>query len=140
MKNKSLWIGRILSWLTGAFLLLDSVMKMMKAAPAVKGTTDLGYSESVVAGIGITLFISAILYLIPRSAVMGAILLPGYLGGAVASQVRVGDPLFSHILFPVYVAVLVWLGIFLRDARLHALLPLRRTTTSDGRPVLRDNR
>ena len=140
MNKKSLWTGRILSGLMGAFLLLDSLMKIMRASAAVKGTTELGYSESVVVAIGATLFISTITYLIPRTAILGAILLSGYLGGAVASQVRVGNPFFSHVLFPVYVAVVVWLGIFLRDAGLHALLPLRRATTSTAHPVLRDNR
>ena len=140
MNNKSLWIGRSLSGLMGAFLLLDSVMKMMKAVPAVQATLELGYPESAVAGIGIALFISTILYLIPRTAVLGAILLTGYLGGAVASQVRVGNPLFSHILFPVYIAVVVWFGIYLRDTGLNAFLSLRRATTSNAHPVLRDIR
>jgi hypothetical protein len=140
MNNKSLWIGRVLSGLMSAFLLLDSGMKMVKAAPAVKGTIDLGYPDSVVVGIGIALFISTILYLIPRTAVLGAIFLTGYLGGAVASQVRVGNPVFSHILFPVYVAIVVWLGIYLRDAGLSTLLSLRRATTSDARPVLLGSR
>jgi hypothetical protein len=140
MNNQSLWIGRILSGLMSVFLLLDSGMKMLKAAPAVKGTIDLGYPDSVVVGIGVALFISTIVYLVPRTAFLGAILLTGYLGGAVASQVRVGNPLFSHILFPVYVAVVVWLGIYLRDAGLNTYLPLRRATISDARPVLLGNR
>lgn len=140
MNNKNLWIGRTLSGLAAVFLLLDSAMKVVKAAPAVKGTVELGYPESAVTGIGVALLVSTILYLIPRSAILGAILLTGYLGGAVASQVRVENPLFSYTLFPVYVAVFVWLGLFLRDAGLRALVPLRDGTTSGVRPVLPDNR
>lgn len=135
MNNKSLWIGRGLSGLVSAFLLLDSVMKIVKAAPAVQGTMELGYPESAVAGIGIALFISTILYLIPRTAVLGAILLTGYLGGAVASQLRVGNPLFSHILVPAYIGAAAWLGVFLRARGVHTLLPLRRVATSNARPT-----
>jgi DoxX-like protein len=140
MTNKNFWIGRTLSGLAAVFLLLDSVMKVVKAAPAVKGTVELGYPESAVIGIGVALLIGTVLYLIPRTAILGAILLTGYLGGAVASQVRVANPLFSHILFPVYVAVFVWLGLFLRDAGLRALVWPRDGATSGVRPVLPDNR
>src|ERR1700681_2564341 len=102
--KKALWTGRILSTLAVLFLLMDSVMKLIKAPAAVKGTIELGYPESVVAGIGVVLLVCTVLYVIPRTAVFGAVLLTGYLGGAVASQVRVGNPLFTHVLFPVYFA------------------------------------
>jgi hypothetical protein len=123
--NKALWAGRILSGLMIAFLLLDSVMKLMRVAQAVQGTAQLGYPEQVVRTLGVVLLISVVLYAIPRTAVLGAILITGYLGGAVATQVRVGNPLFSYTLFPVYVGLLVWGGLFLRDSRLRALIPFR---------------
>lgn len=122
----TLWTGRIMSTLPALFLLMDGVGKLVKPAPVVEGTVQLGYPESVLLGLGIVLLACTILYVIPRTAVLGAILLTGYLGGAVATHVRVGSPLFTHILFPVYVAVLIWGGLYLRDERLRALIPLRR--------------
>ena len=121
-----LWTGRIMSALPALFLLVDGVGKLVKPAPVVHGTVQLGYPESVLLGLGIVLLSCTVLYVIPRTAILGAILLTGYLGGAIATHVRVGSPLFSHILFPVYVAVLLWGGIYLRDERLRALIPLRR--------------
>ena len=122
----SLWAGRIMSALAALFLLLDGVMKLVKPAPVVEATVQLGFPESVIFGLGIVLLVCVILYVIPRTSILGAIMLTGYLGGAVATQVRVGHPLFSHTLFPVYVAALVWGGLFLRESRLRALIPLRR--------------
>ena len=98
----------------------------MKPAPVVEGTVQLGYPESVLLGLGIVLLTCTVLYMIPRTAILGAILLTGYLGGAIATHVRVGSPLFSHTLFPVYVALLIWGGLYLRDDRLRSLIPLRR--------------
>ena len=125
MPSKRLWIGRILSGLMIAFLLVDAVMKVMKARVAVDGSVQLGYPESVVFGIGAILLVSTALYAIPRTSVLGAILLTGYLGGAIATHVRVGSPLFGYTLFPIYVGVILWTGLYLRDARLRALIPLR---------------
>jgi hypothetical protein len=122
----SLWAGRIMSALAALFLLMDAVMKLVKPAPVVEGTVQLGFPESVIFGLGIVLLVCVILYVIPHTSILGAIMLTGYLGGAVASQVRVGHPLFSHTLFPVYLAALVWGGLFLRESRLRALVPLRR--------------
>lgn len=122
---KRLWAGRIASGLPALFLIVDGVMKLAKPAPVVEGTVQLGYSETVIVPLGIVLLACTVLYLIPRSSVLGAILLTGYLGGAVATHVRVGDPLFSHVLFPVYLGVLIWLGLYLRVDRVHALIPLR---------------
>ena len=122
---KKLWAGRIISGLAALFLVMDGVMKLVKPAPVVEGTVKLGYSESVIVPLGIVLLAGTIIYVIPRSSVLGAIVLTGYLGGAVATHVRVGDPLFSHVLFPVYLGVLIWLGLYLRDHRLSALIPLR---------------
>jgi DoxX-like protein len=124
--KRRLWTGRIMSALPALFLLVDGVGKLVKPAPVVQGTVQLGYPESVLLGLGIVLLSCTVLYVIPRTAVLGAILLTGYLGGAVATHVRVGSPLFSHILFPVYLAVLLWGGLYLRDERLRALIPLRR--------------
>jgi hypothetical protein len=121
-----LWTGRIMSALPALFLFVDGVGKLVKPAPVVEGTVQLGYPESVLLGLGIVLLACTVLYVIPRTAVFGAILLTGYLGGAIATHVRVGSPLFSHMLFPVYIAVLLWGGLYLRDERLRALIPLRR--------------
>jgi hypothetical protein len=124
VSKKRLWAGRILSGLLSLFLLADSVAKLVKPAPVVEGTIKLGYSESVILPLGIVLLACTIIYMIPRTAVLGAILLTGYLGGAVATHVRVGDPLFS-VLFPVIFGMLIWGGLYLRDDRLRALIPLR---------------
>jgi hypothetical protein len=126
ISKKRLWAGRIVSALAIAFLLLDSVMKVLRAQVAVEGTVQLGYPGSLVVGLGVLLLICTLLYLIPQTSVLGAILLTGYLGGAVATQVRAGNPLFSHVLFPVYVGVMIWGGIFFRENRLRSLVPVRR--------------
>lgn len=118
------WAGYVLSGLSGSFLLLDGVMKLFKPAPVVEATVGLGYPESVIVGLGIVLTGCTILYLVPRTAVLGAILLTGYLGGAVATHVRVGEGWFP-VLFPVVVGAMVWGGLVLRDERLRALLPWR---------------
>jgi hypothetical protein len=107
------------------FLVVDGAMKVMKAPVAVEGSIQLGYPERVVVAIGIVLLVCTLLYVVPRTSILGAILLTGYLGGAIATHVRVGNPLFTHVLFPVYVGVMVWGGLFLRDSRLRALIPLR---------------
>jgi hypothetical protein len=124
VSKKMLWTGRIMSGLPALFLLFDGVMKLVKPAPVVEATVQLGYPESVILGLGIVVIASTVLYLIPRTSVLGAILLTGYLGGAVATHVRVGAGLFP-VLFPVFFGVLIWGGLVLRDNRLRALLPLR---------------
>jgi hypothetical protein len=120
-----LWTGRILSAIPALFLLVDGVMKLLKPEVVVEATVRLGYPESVIFGLGVVLLACTVLYLIPQTSVLGAILLTGYLGGAVATHVRVGDELFP-IVFPVIVGALLWGGLVLCDARLQALLPLRR--------------
>jgi hypothetical protein len=119
-------IGWVLSGLVIAFLLMDATMKLL-ALPVVLETQEpLGFSGPTIArGLGVLLLACTLLYAAPQTAVLGAILLTGYLGGAVVTHVRVGDPLFSHILFGVYVGVFLWLGLYLRDPRLRALVPLR---------------
>lgn len=118
--------GYVLTTLVALFLSLDSAAKVLALAPAVQGTTALGYPASSVVWIGAIELVCLVLYLVPRTAVLGALLLTGYLGGAVASHLRIGSPLFSHILFPIYVAALLWGGLYLRETRLRALLPTRR--------------
>ena len=125
ISNKQLWAGRILSGLPALFMLMDGGMKLFKPAPVVKATLQLGYPESVIVGLGIVLLASTMLYLVPRTALLGAALLTGYLGGAVASNVRAGQPLFN-IIFPVFFGCLLWGGLWLRDRRVRELLPLRQ--------------
>ena len=124
ISNKKLWTGRILSALAVLFLLFDGVTKVMKEAHVLAATAQLGFPKGTIAGIGILLLSCTAVYVIPRTSILGAILLTGYLGGATASQVRVGNPLFES-LFPVIFGVAIWAGIFLRDDRLRSLIPLR---------------
>lgn len=119
------WAGYIVSALPTLFLLLDALGKFVKPEAVVTGTVDLGYQESVILPLGIVLLACTVLYVIPKTSVLGAILLTGYLGGAVATHVRIGNPLFTHQLFPVYLGVLIWLGLYLRDARVRDLMPFR---------------
>src|SRR3954451_18233663 len=120
----ALWAGRIISALAVLFLIFDSVIKVLKLAPAVEATTQLGYPESLVIAIGILELACLAVYVFPRTAVLGAILLTGYLGGAIATNLRAGAPAFN-IVFPLIIGALVWGGLFLREARLRALVPLR---------------
>ena len=124
VSTKMLWTGRIISALPVLFLLMDGVMKLFKPAVVVETTVKLGYSEAVILPLGIVLLTCTVLYVIPRTSVLGAILLTGYLGGAVATHVRVGEGWFP-ISFPIIFGVLIWGGLFLRDARVSALIPLR---------------
>lgn len=117
-----IWTGRVLSGIAVLFLAMDAMMKVMRIPAAVKGTADLGYPTGVLLPLGIIQLVCLALYLIPRTRVLGAILWTGYLGGAVATHVRISNPLFSHVLFPVYVAALLWGGLYLRDVRLRAVL------------------
>ncbi|MGH9875853.1 MAG: DoxX family protein, partial [Pyrinomonadaceae bacterium] len=117
----SLWGGRIMSWLPALLLLVDGIMKLFKPAPVLEATVKLGYSESVIVPLGIVLTVCTILYLIPRTAVLGAILLTGYLGGAVATHVGAGEGWFP-IFFPIVFSILLWGGLYLRDNRLRQLI------------------
>jgi hypothetical protein len=121
----ALWTGRIMSFLPALFLFVDAVMKLMRPEMVVKTTVELGYPESVIIGLGVVLLTSTILYLLPRTAVIGAILLTGYLGGAVATHVRVNGGLFP-VFFPIIFGVLLWGGLFFRDERLRRLISLTR--------------
>jgi DoxX-like family len=117
--------GYVLTGLVAAFLTFDTVMKLLQLAPAVQGTTELGYPAGTVVVIGAIELVCLVLYLIPPTSVLGALLLTGYLGGAIATHVRVGSPLPTHTLFPIYVALMVWGGLYLRESRLRELLPFR---------------
>lgn len=124
--SKSIWTGRILSGLAVAFLLFDAIIHVMKPAPVVAGFATLGFPLSVAVPLGIIELVCVVLYVIPRTSVFGAILLTGYLGGAIASQVRIGSPMFSTTLFPIYVALFLWGGLYFRDDRVRALIPASR--------------
>jgi hypothetical protein len=119
---KRIWAGRILSGLTVLFLTFDSVVKLVQSHWALEATAKLGYSEQVVLPLGIVLLVSTLLYVLPRTSILGAILLTGYLGGATATHVRVGEP----FVFPIVFGVLVWLGLWLRDERLRSIIQARR--------------
>jgi hypothetical protein len=126
MQSKAtLWTGRVVSALPVLFFLMDGIMKLVKPPIVVKSTVELGYPENTILPIGIVLLLCTVLYVIPRTSVLGAILLTGYLGGAVATHVRVGAGAFP-IVFPIIFGVLVWGGLFLRDDRVRELIPLRR--------------
>ena len=121
-----LWAGRVMSGLTVLFMLFDALSKLAMEHHVVEATTTIGYPQEVIRPLGIVLLVSTILYAITRTAIFGAILLTGYLGGAVASKVRIEDPLFGSILFGVYFGILAWGGLYLRDERLRTLVPLRQ--------------
>jgi hypothetical protein len=122
----TVWAARIISGLPVLFLLVDGAAKLFKPAPVVEATVRLGYSESTIIPIGVVLIICTIVYLIPKTSVLGAILLTGYLGGAVATHVRVAEGLFP-IIFPFIFGLLLWLGLYLRNATLRRLVPLSST-------------
>ena len=124
VSKKKVWAGRIISALPVLFLLVDGVMKLLKPEVVVKTTVELGYAERVILPLGVVLLACTTVYLIPRTAVLGAILLTGYLGGAVATHVSAGQGSFE-VFFPVVIGALLWCGLVLRDYRLSALIPLR---------------
>lgn len=121
-----LWTGRILSGSCVLFLVVDAAAKIALLQPVIDGTVELGYPAAVIVPLGVVLLASTILYAIPATAVLGAILVTGYLGGAVATHVRVSHPLLTHTLFPVWLGIALWGGLWFRDARLRALLPRAR--------------
>jgi hypothetical protein len=123
---KSIWAGRIISGLITAFMIFDAVIHLMKPAPVVEGFAKLNFPLRLAVPLGIVELLCIVLYVIPSTSILGAILLTGYLGGAVAIQLPTGNPFFGEILFPVYVGVFLWGGIYLRDARLRALIPFQR--------------
>jgi len=119
-----IWVGRVVSALPVAGLLVSGVMKIVQPPDAVKGFEHLGWPLSVAVGLAVAELGSTIVYAVPQTAVLGAILLTGYLGGAVATHVRIGE--YAEMAPPIIIGVLVWLGLYLRDARLRALVPWRK--------------
>ena len=132
MKSKAsrssaiVWAGHIVSGLTVMLLVLDAFGKITQVAPVVQGTARLGYPTHLVSVIGFVELLCVVTYLIPRSSIVGAVLLTGYLGGAVATHVWIEDPLWTHALAPIYMAVAVWGGLLMREDRLRQLIPVRR--------------
>ena len=124
--TKSVWAGRIISGLITAFMIFDAVIHLMKPEPVVEGFAKLNFPLRLAVPLGIVELFCILLYVIPSTSILGAILLTGYLGGAVAIQLPTGNPFFGEILFPVYIGVFLWGGIYLRDARLRALIPFQR--------------
>ena len=122
ISNRARWAGRILSGIAVLFLTFDLVFKLMAAKEAVEGTVQLGWQAHHLPILGAIQLVCLVLYLIPRTAPLGAVLWTGYLGGAIATHLRIDNPLFTHILFPIYVAAFIWGGLYLRDARVRALL------------------
>ncbi len=117
--------GRILSGLAILFLAFDSVGKLLEVPPVIAGTVELGYPTTIIFGLGVILSLCVLAYTIPATSVLGAVLLTGYLGGAIATHARVGNPLFTHTLFPLSVAAFVCVGLYRREPRVRALLPFR---------------
>ncbi len=127
MQTKAmLWTGRVLTALVVLFLIFDSTIKLMDMSMVRTATVQLGWPVSLDRLIGVIELVCVVLYVVPPTAVLGAILMTGLLGGAIASHLRLGDPLFSHVLFGVYIGLMAWGGLWLRDERLRGLIPLRR--------------
>lgn len=120
--SRTRWAGRVVTGLAVAFLLFDTTIKLLASPEAVTGTTALGWQAHHLPILAAIEVVCLVLYLVPRTAPLGAILWTGYLGGAIATHLRLDNPLFSHTLFPTYVAALIWGGLYLRDARVRALL------------------
>jgi len=124
--GKMLWAGRIVSGLVVAFLLFDGAIKLVPLDVVITTSQELGIPTHLARTLGVLTLICTLLYALPRTAVLGAILLTGYIGGAIYVHVRAGSPMFSHTLFGVYLGLLAWGGLWLRDARLRALIPWQR--------------
>jgi hypothetical protein len=123
--NALVWVGRVMSGLVIAFMLLDGAMKLVPLDVVVTTSEQMGIPGSLARPLGIIGLVCTLLYAFPRTSVLGAILLTGYLGGAIASHFCLNDPIFTHTLFGLYLGLLAWGGLYLRDARLRALIPLQ---------------
>jgi hypothetical protein len=126
VSTRALWTGRVLSGIAVLFLAFDASVKLLKPPFAVEATAQIGYPESLIVPLGVVQVVCLIVYSIPRTSALGAVLWTAYLGGAVSTHVRVASPWLSSTLIPIYVAVALWLGLWLRDVRLRAILPTRR--------------
>jgi hypothetical protein len=120
--RKAVWLGRILTAPPVLFLTIDTAMKLLQVPVAVEATQQLGYTAGAVLALGIIEAVCLVLFLVPRTAVLGAVLWTGYFGGAIATHIRAGSPLFTHTLFPIFVAALLWTGLWLRDRRLRHIV------------------
>ena len=129
--NAALWTGRVLSGLVILFLTVDGVIKLVPIQPVIDSMRELGYPTSVSFArfIGVVTLVCTALYAWPRTSLLGAVLLTGLMGGAIATHLRLDHPLFSHTLFGVYLGLFLWAGLWLRDQRLHQLMPLSRPAT-----------
>jgi DoxX-like protein len=125
LSKKVLWTGRIFGGLATAFMTFDAVIHLMKPAPVVEAFGKLGFPLRLAVPLGIIELVWVLLYVVPRTSILGAILLTGYLGGAIAIQLPTGNSLFGEVLFPVYIGVIIWGAIYLRDERLRTLIPFR---------------
>ncbi len=127
MSSKTkLWIGRVMTGVAVLFMVMDAISHILNVAPVMEAMTQLGYPAHITPILGIIVLVCLVLYLYPRTAVLGAILLTGYLGGAVASNVRIEAPLFTNVLFPVYLGAMFWGGLYLRDKNIADLIPLKK--------------
>lgn len=122
------WAGRALSGLVVLFLTMDAVMKLLSLPQVAEAAGPLGWKPEAMLTLGAVLLLCTVLYVVPRTALLGAVLLTAYLGGTVATHARVGSPLFTHTLFGVYLGLMLWAGLYLRDARLHSLAPWRSSS------------
>jgi hypothetical protein len=126
-RDGKFWVGWTISGLVIVFMVMDATMKLLALPVVLETGASLGFAgEDVARGLGVVLLVCTLLYAAPQTAVLGAVLLTGFLGGTVATHVRVGSPLFTHALFGVYLGVLIWGGLYLRDARVRELIPIRR--------------
>ncbi|MGA7720004.1 MAG: DoxX family protein [Ignavibacteriaceae bacterium] len=126
VSKKKLWVSRILIAVPVLFMLIDGITKLMMIPPVMEASKRLGFQPNIIPVIGIILLVCTILYLIPRTSILGAVLLTGYLGGAVVTNLRIESPLFSNTLFPVYFGILIWGGLYLKDSRLSIIFPLHK--------------
>lgn len=126
ISKSRLWTARVMSWIVIVFMLMDGIFKFIQPEEVVQGTLELGFAEHHIAIIGTLALISVLLYAFPRTSLFGAVLLTGFWGGAIATNLRLDLPLFSHILFPVYLAVLAWGALWLRNQRVRDLIPLQK--------------
>jgi DoxX-like family len=120
------WTGWIISGLIAVFMLFDAGGKFVRPAPVVDAFARIGWPIELASTLGAILLVCTLIYLVPQSAVLGAVLLTGYLGGAVATNLRMQNPLLTHTLFPVYLGVLIWIGLWLREPRVGSVFPLLR--------------
>jgi hypothetical protein len=125
LSNAAVWPGRVMSGLVIVFLLLDGAMKLVPLDIVLTTSEQMGIPGSLARPLGVITLLCTILYAFPRTSVLGAILLTGYMGGAIASHLRLGDPLLTHTLFGLYLGLLAWGGLYLRSPRLRALIPLQ---------------